>query len=220
MTREAAAPFAPSNAVADWFAGKDPAELEVLEYEIGNQRLYPDSLKRRCRADRTKFEEVKVRIRVPTSRDKALAKLDALVWARELAGEVSGMRDLPPTFTIKDAEAYLGAFYFDELDTKCIVARCTHEWEAPHGQYMLPQMLDKHHEHASILDVWDRLLFWNEHQDVRHGELTEQQFIQVLAAIDRVRNVSPLAAIGGSARDSCIVSMAVQLRSFLMRQPS
>jgi len=201
-----------SNAIAEWFAGKRPEDLDIVEF--GEQRLYPDSLKRRSTKDPDKLVEARVRIRPPTSRDKALARVDALVWAREIVAErVSRSAQLPDLFTIEQAESYLGRVYFDELDTKCIVARCTHEWEPPHDQYLLPEFLDKAHDSASIMDLWDRMNFWHSFCDVRVSNLSEEATLQVLAAIDRVRNVSPLVAIAGGARDNFIVSMAGQLLS-------
>lgn len=189
-----------------------PEELDILELDSG-QRLYPDSLKRRAKDG--SVEEVRVRIRAPASRDKALAKLDALIWARELAGETALSASLPKALTLEQAEAYLGSVYVDELDTKCLVARCTHDWEAPHDQYMLPQYLDKQHDHASIVDLWERINFWHSYQDVRATELDEDKFLGVVTAIATRRNLSPLLVIAGSARDSCIVSMAERLQSFL-----
>ena len=202
--------------VLDWLAGKRPEDLDILELEDG-RRLYPDALKRRKKGS-DELEVVPVRIRPPSSRDKALARLDALSWARDLAAEVR--RDVPPDFTISQAEAIFGREYVDELDTKCIVARCTHDWDEPHDQYMLPRMLDEHYDHGSIYDLWDRICFWFERSDVRVDKLDREAMITVLAAIDRVRNVSPLVAIAGGARDSFIVSMASQLHNFLTDKSS
>jgi hypothetical protein len=202
-----------SNAIADWFAGKSEAELDVIE--VGHRALYSDSVKKRDRKVPGKLQEVPVRLRVPNSRDKAMARLDALSWAKKLMSE-AGYK-APERLTIEDAQAVLGAVYFDELDTKCLIARCTREHEPPHEQYMLYEMLDTLHEHASLMDLWDRLCFYQELEDVRVSELTEEQLLAVVAAIDGVRNLSPLVVIAGSARDSCIVTMACRLQSYLKR---
>jgi hypothetical protein len=199
------------NPILDWLAGKRPEDLAIIEHE--GTRLYPDTLKRRTSSDPNELEIVEVLIRPPTSRDKAMARLDALQWALKLARE-GGRKDLPPALTIQQAEAMLGATYFDELDTKCLVARCTHNPDPPHDQYLLPWILDTRHEHGSIMDLWDRISFWYDFTDVRVDELDDEQFLQVLAAIDTVRNVTPLLGFAGAARDGFVTTMARQLLSY------
>lgn len=197
------------NPVDEWLAGKRPEDLDLVE--VGGRRLYPDTLKRRSLDDPSVLEVVPVLIRAPSSEDKVLARLDALEWARNMAQGHGLAVDLPASLTIAQAEALLGQSYFDELDTKCLVARCTFSPSPPHDQYLLPQILDKRHDHASVLDLWDRITFWYDFGDVRARDLDDDAMIDILSAIDKVRNTTPLLAIAGSARDSLVVSMASQL---------
>jgi hypothetical protein len=194
-----------------WLSGKDPAELDILE--LNGRALYPESIKRRNKKHRDVIESVAVRLRVPSTIDKANARIDALAWAQKIA-------KLPHRPTVPEAEATLGGAYFNELDDKCLLARCIFEHEPPHDPYLLAEFLDEVHEHASLLELWDRLSFWQSWEDVRVGELDEQKFLTIVAAIDRVRNLGPLVAIAGSARDSCVISMAVRLQSFLTPKSS
>lgn len=200
----------PVNPVLDWLKGKRLEDLEIVEH--GGRRLYPDELKRRRKDDPTELEVVPVLIRPPTTQDKAMARLDALAWAHRLARE-NGRKDLPKGLTIKEAEAIFGAAYFDELDTKCIVARCVHNPEPPHDQYLLPWILDARHDHGSILDVWDRICFWHDFTDVRVQNFDADTFLEVIAALDRVGNVSPLVGFGGATRDAFVLTMARRLAS-------
>jgi len=202
-----------ADSVLEWLGGKSPEELDVVEFE--HRSLYPDTIKRRNPKDPSEILEKPIRLRVPNSRDRALARLDALQWAAELMKQ-QGHKP-PEALTIPNAEACFGRVYFDELDTKCLLARCILEHDAPHMQYLLPELLDKNHEHASLMELWDRLNFYVSLEQVQVQELTEERFLAIVAAIDRRRNLSPFVAIGGSARDSFIISMASRLQSFLTR---
>jgi hypothetical protein len=197
-----------STAASDWLEGKDPADLDVIE--LGGRRLYPDTIRRRgTKGDASKVVEVPVRLRVPSTADKALARLDALRWARELVAQ-QGTK-VAEQMTIAVAESLLGRTYFDELDTKCLLARCMFEADPPHDQYLLYGLLDSRHDHASLMEVWDRLNFYWDWEEPRTAEVDEGRFLAMVAAIDRVRNLSPLAGIAGSERVSFILSMASRL---------
>ncbi len=199
----------PPERIGKWLEGKTPADFNALEQD--GRVLYPDAILRRdTKADR--LLEVAVLLRVPTVSETVRARISALDWVAEL----SGAKTRP---TKEQAEALIGGNYFDDLDTICLLEHCIVDIEPlPDGtnpKYMTAKFLEKMHPKTSLHDVYARLSFYQAVEDPRIHDLTEEQFIQSVAAIARVRNVSPLVAIDGRAHGSFIVSMAERLSTLL-----
>jgi hypothetical protein len=199
-----------------WLEGLDPATIDVIEQK--GRLYYPATRKRRNREGR--IEEKRLRLRVPNSLDRTEARLDTCEWiVKRLAARGHKVPD--GRLTVKAAEEAVGTLTFSELETKCLLARCLFEDDPklldPWQTY---EALDKQVEHAPLLDLWDQLNFWVDQQDVRVSELTEELLLAVIKNIADRRNLSPLLAISGSARDSCLVSMAERLWSSLKRSSS
>lgn len=196
--------------VADWFNGKSAAELDALEFQ--GRRLYAATIRRKD--PRTgEVRERKVRLRVPSAADKAMAAIDALQWVRRMASE--RRVKLPELFTKEQAEGLVGAERFDALDTLCILARSVYEHDAPHDPlHQDAETLEREYDHGSLEELWSKLDQLQKIEDPREQALDEEQFLAVVATIAKRRNLSPLAVIAGPALDSFVISMAVRLQSY------
>jgi hypothetical protein len=198
---------APPDAVARWLKGKTLEELEAVEQQ--GRALYPDTIKRYNTAKKGQIEEISVLLRVPTTTEQVRSRVGALDQAKKLC-----RLDKRPT--LAEAEGLLGASYFDNLDTIQLLSLCILDAEpldGAHPRYMLPEDLDRMHPRGALLEIYERLNHYTALEDPRLGEVTEEQFHHVVAAIARCGNLSPLLVIGGSGRDSFIVSMASRLAS-------
>lgn len=199
--------------VADWFNGKSAAELDAIEFQ--GRRLYADAIRRKD-ARTGEVRERKVRLRVPSAADKAVAAIDAIQWVRRMATE--RRVKVPDLLTKEQAEGLVGAARFDDLDTLCILTRSIFEHDAPHDPlYLDAAQLERDHDPSSLEELWQKLDELRKLEDPRElGELDEQKFWAVVATIAMRRNCSPLAVIDGSTLDSFIISMAVRLQSYRM----
>lgn len=195
----------PSSEVAQWFEGKSLEDLQVLEH--GGRFFYPETLKRRL-VKEGQHEEVAVRVRVPSTRDRAIARRDALQWAGELLG-----KQAPKALTIDAIRDRLGAIYWEHVDNCCLLSHCIFEPDEPLRRYALPDILDAHHPPAALYDLLERLDWWAAQEDPRVGELEEEAVVEVAAAVARRGHTGPLLAIDGRARESCITTMARLLTS-------
>jgi hypothetical protein len=195
----------PSSEVARWFEGKGLDQLELVE--SGGRFLYPDTLKRKVMKEGQE-EAIKVLIRVPSTRDRVLARADALQWAKELCG-----KSAPDKLTVDAVRAVVGPIYWEHIDNICLLSHCVMTWEEPHGRYAYPDILDAHHPSSALYDALERLDWWAGREDPRMTELDEDVVVEVAAAIARCGNTGPLLAIDGLARDSCVITMARLLSS-------
>jgi hypothetical protein len=200
----------PPKEVEDWLAGKTSVDFDAIEE--GGRALYPDIIRRRD-PKTGELQQVHIMLRVPNHIETMRARIKALDWCqRELK--------LPTRPTKEDAERIFGADYFDELDTLFILEKAIRDKDpvgGGHPQYMVAEDLVKLHPKTSIIDVFQRVSFYQKIEDPRLPELEEGQFMQVVAGIARARNCGPLVVIDGRAQTSFIVSMAVRLQSFLTR---
>lgn len=198
----------PPEAVAKWLEGKTLAELDAVE--LAGRALYPETLKRYNTAKRGAVEEIAIMLRVPTTLEQARSRVAALEQVQKIC-----RLDKRPTMA--EAEAILGSTYFDNLDTVQLLSLCILDAEpldGVHPRYMFADDLDRCHPRGSLLEVFERLNHYSSLEDPRIGEVTEDQFNQVVAAIARIGNLSPLLVIDGSARDNFMITMARRLVIF------
>lgn len=195
---------APPSTIAEWFKGKTLAELDIIEH--AGRQLYPDALKHKRLKDGVILEKP-VYLRTPSMGDTGLARGDCLEWVRKL-------RRIDGPIDVDRATAAVGATVFENMDTVCLLARCTRTREPPYPQYLVAELLDAQYPMATIYELFDRLDFYMRMEDPRVSELSEDMFFAAVENIARVRNTSPLVAIGGLERDSFITTMAVRLQSF------
>jgi len=183
---------------------KDWAQLEVIEHH--GDMLFPEKLYRR-KLDGT-FENIDVLVRIPRDPDLRAAR----VQAREIASEEK--LDLN-----RDADL------IEQLETICVMARCVlnakpgkdprdgatfHEpWELD------PRMLEKKYDRACLTQLWTKLDALTHVLDPRAHTMGKEELIAVIAAIAKVRNISPLHVYAPAAQNTCIVSMADLLLSLL-----
>src|SRR5262249_54320906 len=90
----------------------------------------------------------------------------------------------------------------------------------PHAQHMLAHDLVGAYDTRSLLDVWDRVNFYDQLIDPRPDELDDATFEKLVHAMRKAGNLRPLAGIAGSAQDSFVLRMAVELSSFLTARSS
>lgn len=179
----------------EWLKGKTAADLDLLEH--GGRVFFPDVVHKIRRAG--KFDAVRVVVCVPRAPEKALARRDAIALARRW-----------------DLDREKDADLFDTLDKFAVLAHAIRDPET-FGQFqplewLLSTKADEGFEERSLWAVHERLSMYEEIVDPRITEpMTEEEVMQAAFAIDRVRNLSPLAGIAGPAVDSCVIGMASTL---------
>ncbi|WP_437759483.1 hypothetical protein [Sorangium sp. So ce1389] len=189
---------------SEWLQGKTLADLNAVE--LGGRLLFPDTIKR-CKRDGS-FEEVPVMVRVPRQPEL----LEARVQAAEL-------------FRAKKLDRDRDQDVFEQFETLCILSKALRDAKPPHDQHAPVEWLisgepGKGYDLPSLMEVWEHIRVYQELIDPRITEPTTEDVVAAVMAIDRVRNLSPLAGIAGSALDSFVISMAVLLASYLRSKPS
>lgn len=191
-----------------WMDGKTAADLDIIEAD-GRAAVLATIDQRDAKTGEVK--QAPVRIWPPNHLDRAKARIDALEWVREIAQ----LKDRP---TWTEACEMLGEAYVDQLDTVCLLARCTRDHDAPQHQHLTPQALDHAYGRGALMQLWEKLGHLTQQQDPRVDDLSEEQFWALVGAIDRARNAGPLVGISGPARDSFVLGMAQRLAT--SRKPS
>lgn len=185
--------------VLDWLAGKSFEDLEAIEHE--GRVLYPDAIKQRDHKGRV--VERKIMVRVPRGVERAKARRDARAWLQE--------------FGLDEAKDHV---QFDALETYCCVARSLRDPTAPHAQLMPHQELMEAVDVRAVLELWERVNYYDRLSEVRVAELDESTFYAAVHAIAKKGNLSPLVAIDGATHDVFLTRMASELSSFLTRPAS
>lgn len=182
-----------------WIEGREFEELRALEFE---GRLYfPETLKRR--GAKGEFVEVPIVLRVPRQEERAKARVDARKWCEKIGLDPEKNPD-----------------HLDSFDTLCICARAIRDREPPHAQHMLPQDLVGTYDVRPLLEMWDRVNFYDRLLDPRPDELDDETFEKLVHQMRKAGNLRPLAAIGGYAQDTFVLRMASELSSFLTARSS
>lgn len=193
-----------SKPAREWLKGKTAADFDLIEQ--GGRIYFPDVVYRLRKGG--KFEEVPVAVCVPRPYEKAMARLRAI----KLAADWKIDRE-------KDAD------HFETLDTFSVLSQAIRTREPPHGQFQPVEWLlstkeDEGFDERSLWAIWERVKAYGEIMDPRITEPNTEEVIAAAVAIDRVRNLSPLVAIAGSAVDSFVVEMATILCGYLRQRPS
>jgi hypothetical protein len=188
----------------EWVDGKTVEELEVIEHA---GRLHFHDKIRRIKKDGS-FEDVPVLVRVPRAVEVMQARNEAVKLFKKHGLDRTADADL-----------------FDQLDTIAVLSRAIRDPKPPHDQFQpLDFLLSNNHgegfDTESLMDVWTRLEAYRKLVDPRITECSEDDAIRAAVAIERVRNITPLAVIAGHELDSCIVTMACLLVSCLKQLPS
>lgn len=195
--------------VPAWLRGKTLADLDAIEH--GGRVLIPENIRRR--GPRGDEVLVPVMVQVPTEQERALARIDAI---KHVADMRKGMR----IETVEAAQAAIGNDVFENLDTFAILARCVLEPKAPHGRAYMLDILIGTFPPSSLFDLYLRVDFYARLYNPRIEDMDEAMFWPAVLEIARVRNLGPLAAIGGGAQNAFITRMAVELSSSRMLKSS
>ena len=191
-----------SGGVAEWLAGKSEAELIGIEF--GTKRFYPDTVKKRVG---DKLVEEPILLHVPSPLDGARARVDSIEFIRKLSDDKT-------IRTVAEAKAKIGEELFSEIDAyfymSIAIYRRPSTGEQP-SQWMLPELMLDTVPRGAIYDLLARSLFYAGREDPRNVEVDKATFVEAVKAIAREKNLSPLAAIDGAARDSFVLSMALHL---------
>jgi len=163
-------------------------EVEVLEHN--EYLLFPAVILKRQTSG--KFEEVKVRMRVPREHEMRLA--------RKLAREIMVEDGLDWK---EDADL------FTNVETWCILARSIRDYTAPFSPYDPdPRSLEMRYDKSSLMALWAKLDALSRIVDPRPDDLSSAEVIGLIVAIAREENTGPLVDYASPAQSSCIVTMA------------
>jgi hypothetical protein len=188
----------------EWVDGKTPEELDAIEFS--GRTLFKDHI-RRIKKDGT-HEDVPILVRCPRPVEIMAGRLEAITLFKKQGLDREKDNDL-----------------FDQLDTLAVLSKAIRDPKPPHDQFQTLEFLISHKpgegfDIESLMDVWTRLETYRRLLDPRITEVSEDDAIRAALAIERVRNVSPLAAIAGHELDGCIVTMACMLVTSLRQLQS
>ena len=179
---------------------KDWSELETLEH--ADRLLFPDGVMKLKRDG--SFERIPIAIRVPREHELRKARLAARKWAAD-----------------EQLDPELDPEMFDNLDTLCTLSIAIRNATPPHEPWEPdPKRLERNYDKPSLEAVWAKIDAYRSIIDPRVEELDEDETLTLIAAVAAGRNVVPLAVYAGSAQNTFVVSMAVQLLSFLESKSS
>lgn len=184
-----------------WMDDKTAADLDIIEAD-GREAVLATIDQRNAKTGEIK--RTSVRIWAPSHLDRAKARVDALEWIKDIY-------DLATRPTWVEACGLFGEVYVDQLDTICLLARCTRDHDAPQHQHLGPQALDHTYGTGALMTLWEKLGHLVEQQDPRVDELSEVQFWALVGSIDKARNVGPLVVISGRARDNFVLGLVQRL---------
>lgn len=179
---------------------KDWGELKALEH--AERLLFPETLLK-LKKDGT-FEEIPICLRVPREPELRKARIDARKWA-----------------TDEGLDPELDPDLFDNLETLCTLSVAIRNATDPHEPWEPdPKRLERCYDKPSLEALWAKIDAYRSVIDPRVSELDENDTLTLIAAVASSRNVVPLAGLGGSAQNSFVVSMAIQLQSYLESKSS
>jgi hypothetical protein len=189
-----------------WLRGKTIDELHAIEHN--GRVLFPEALRRRD--EKGRIIETPCLVAIPTDAERAMGRLDAVA-------RVATITKKKPT-TIEDARALIGADVFENLDTFGILARCILEPTPPHGRAYLLDVLVETFPPSTLFELYGRLDMLAKLWSPQLDELTEERFWTLVVQIAKVRNLSPLAGIGGLGQVTCVLRMAQTLYDLRTRR--
>jgi hypothetical protein len=173
-------------------------ELEALEFPENGGTLYFSETLQRRRAN-GKFEEIKIKLRVPL--------LPEIRAARKEAHELAKQDGIDPK---RDVDL------FNDLDNACILWRAIRSDTAPFEPWAMDvRDLEKRLDKPCLMMAWGKLEGYRRVIDPRPIGLNRAQLLGLVAAIAEGRNISPLLVIDSPAQAAFVIFMASLLRSFL-----
>lgn len=169
-------------------------ELEALEFQ--GSLLFPAEVVRRRAKD---WERIPVMLKVPREPDMRKARLKAREWAAR-----------------EKLDPELDPGMFDNMDTMCVLADAIRNVSPPHEPWEpFPEELEAKYDRPSLDAVWAQIEQLRKVIDPRPDALGEDVILAVISAVARSRSLVPLVAFAGDSQTNCIITMAVQLQSFL-----
>lgn len=188
-----------STSLIEAILGKDWAELEALEFN--GTLLFPEEVVRRRG---TGWERIPILLKIPREPDTRKARVKARAWAAK--------EGLSPEL---DSEL------FENMDAICILSDAIRNVSAPHEPWEpFPHELEAKYDRACLDALYAKLEAYRTVIDPRPDGLTEEQLLAVIGAVAKSRNIVPLAGFAGESQNSCVVSMAVLLRTLLASKSS
>lgn len=171
---------------------------EDLEaFEQGGVLHFSETLQRR--KPNGKFEEIKVKLRVPQTHELRAARREA----RDLAKQ-------------DGIDPKLDLDLFNDLDNTCILWRAIRSDTAPFEPWAMDvRDLEKRLDKPCLQQAWGKLEGYRRVIDPRPVALNRAQLLGLVASIAEGRNISPLLAIDSPAQAAFVIFMARLLQSFL-----
>lgn len=181
--------------IASELSAKRWEELEALEQ--GGVLLFSETLQRR--KANGKFEEIKVKLRVP--------QLGEIRSARKEAREIAAREGIDPKLDVD---------LFNDLDNACILWRAIRNDTPPYENWAMDVAeLEKRLDKPCLAQAWGKLEGYRRVIDPRPVGMNKSQLLGLVSAIAEGRNISPLLAIDSPAQAAFVIFMASLLRSFL-----
>lgn len=187
---------------AAWARGKSIDDLTLIDDDgevlVAEKLARFDTLKKR-------LVDVPIFARFPTTTDHVKARAKTLGYLAKELGRDAG------TLDAEAAHKLVGEARFEHVERLHLFERTLRRSENPKMQYMLAEPLDRSHPWQALLELDERLTEAAKMMEQRLPEdaLDEPiSFWAVVHAIGRMKNLSPLVAIGARGERSFIISMA------------
>lgn len=200
----------------EWIRGRSVEELRAIEFiEPDNPiptLLFPEPMRYR----NAKGEQLSIPtlLKIPRDDDHVQGTINAVAWVAKKFKETTCR-------TPARARELLGSDgYFTHVErcaTLCLVLRNPNNPAI--GAFLLDVFM-KTFEASAIKDIWDRAETLAAIFDPRLGSITEGQFWALAAEVARVKNPSPLFALGPASLSDFITKAGVELTRSRTRSSS
>jgi hypothetical protein len=193
----------PTNDVMDWLKGKTPEDFAIIEH--CGRLLWPIKLQR-LKSDKKVSEE--------PAYLQVLDPLD-LMDAKQAAARLFDARKFD-----KDDERYKDMWAMLEMYAQVAIALRDNEANVDGTHYQkhsVDILLDSKAtsiSYAEVRRLHSMLDIFSKFEDPRLDQMTVEEVMELVYAIAKARNLSPLVGIAGSAVDTFVMSMADLLMRF------
>ncbi len=186
--------------VVEQLVGKNWDEIETLEH--AGYLLFPDKLYKRNRQGG--LDEEPIVLRVPREHELRKARVQANKIAEDDGLDPDRDKDL-----------------VDNIETVCILALAIRNSTPPHEPWKPnPRELEKRYDRGALMQLWGKLDALTHVLNPAAGSITKEEMFALVAALAKERNIVPLHVYEPDVQASFIVTMAVQLMSFLVSKSS
>lgn len=193
-----------------WLRGRTIEDLKAIELEEPDSPipvlLFPEPL--RYRNGKGEQKEFATLLKVPRDDDHVSGTIAAVAWVAKKYSE-------PSCRTPARARELLGSEgYYSHIERCATLCICLRNPKNPAMPMFMLDIFVKTFETPTIKDIWERAETLSRIFDPRLGSITLVQFWQLAREVARVKNASPLFALGPASLNDWITIAGAELVRF------